>query len=246
MKKYFIFIPVILAVILLTVLLSACSLLVVGNGQVVTAEAALYKELTGIISNGSFEVIIDPALQGKAALEGESNILEFVEAKQNAQGILEISTKPGVSLSPSQPVKVTIPAVRGGTITINGSGNIAYTGENPLKGDQFNITINGSGNINLRLETENVSVAINGSGSITLAGRATQGVMEIMGSGEFKGKEFAVNTAQISITGSGNAVVTVSSEFNARITGSGDITYYGDPSKLAINVSGSGDVVKGE
>ena len=47
------------------------------------------------------------------------------------------------------------------------------------------------------------------------------------------------------ISGSGNATVTVSDRLDAQLSGSGQLTYYGNPPQVTQDVSGSGRVTKG-
>jgi hypothetical protein len=247
MKKILSVITIILCVSMLVLVLPGCSLrVVVGNGQVVTKDIALTKEVTGLVNNGSFAAVIDPSIQGKAVLEGESNILELLDVKQDNAGVVEISTKSGVNLSLGKPVTVKVPAVRGGSIQLNGSGSITYAGTEPLKGNDFRLTNNGSGSMSLLIGAETAEAVLAGSGSVTLTGSTAKVEANLSGSGQINARDLAAVDAKVQISGSGKVSVNVRGEFNATITGSGDAVYYGNPAKVVTNDSGSGEAIKGE
>lgn len=247
MKRILSAMTIILCVSMLVLVLPGCSLrVVVGNGQVVTKDVAFAKEVTGLINNGAFEAVIDPSIQGKAVLEGESNILELLDVKQDSAGVIVISTKTGINLSLGKPVKVRVPAVRGGSIQLNGSGSISYAGTEPLKGNLFRVTNNGSGNIALLIGAETAEATLGGSGSITLTGSTAKVEAKLSGSGQIDARDLAAVDAKVEISGSGKVSVNVRGEFNATITGSGDAVYYGNPAKVVTNDSGSGEAIKGE
>ena len=237
--------------------------MIVGNGQMETKDVSIEKDITGVYNSGSIDVVIDPKLSGEAVIEAESNIIDYVEITQDAQGSLSVSFDDDVNISLSRGVKVRIPAVTGGTIEVDGSGSITLDSAEPLTGSDFNVRIEGSGDIRLSLDAESLEAGINGSGDIDLALKARQlkaGVygsgriavsgsadsadITIEGSGDFRGGDCAMQKADVSIAGSGNININVSSELTGSINGSGDVVYSGDPAKVSVSDDGSGDLIK--
>ena len=86
------------------------------------------------------------------------------------------------------------------------------------------------------------SVTISGSGSAKLIGSADEVKFINEGSGKIKAYDFPVKKAEIDIEGSGYIYVNVSESLVARIDGSGNIYYIGNP---AINFKefGSGSLI---
>lgn len=216
---------------------------VTGNGDIVTKEIPIGSELKGIINSGSFDVKIDPSLKGKAVLEGESNILERVDAGQNEDGVFEVAFKPKGSIGYHKTVNVRIPVVNGGTFKINGSGSIRLQGDGALNGD-FDVRINGSGNIDMKLEAGRINAGVSGSGNISVSGTAKDTDVEIAGSGNYNGIDCVTEKADIRIMGSGNVYTSAKDELTASILGSGNLFYRGDPPKMSVSVSGSGRASK--
>jgi hypothetical protein len=84
---------------------------------------------------------------------------------------------------------------------------------------------------------------ISGDGNVVLNGQGQALDCTISGSGNIEALDFPVQTAKITISGSGNARVDVSEQLDVVISGSGDVEYRGDP-QLNSQVSGSGKVKK--
>jgi hypothetical protein len=93
------------------------------------------------------------------------------------------------------------------------------------------------------LDTPSVSVVIGGSGTVSLLGNANRQNIRIDGAGLFEGTNLDGEEAVVYIGGSANAYVNVSDKLDASITGSGVITYGGDP-QLTREITGSGAIVK--
>jgi len=225
----------------LSLTLAGCKA-VVGNGDVVTREIALKTAVTGVRSSGPFDVVIDPSLKGKAILEGESNILDFVEAYQDEAGGFNLGLQRDVNILSDRGVTARIPEVRGGELVINGSGSITLAGSAPLTGNSFQLRINGSGGINLAFEAQRLKCDILGTGNITVKGSAKEGDVEINGSGNYNAADLKTEKSVVRILGSGSARVDAREELECHILGSGNVLYRSDPPKLKVDSRGSGTV----
>ena len=265
MKKHMKAGAALLLAALLTVMLAGCFTInlngevVVGNGEMGTRDIELENVVTGVSNQTSIDVIIDPALEGKAVLDAESNLIDLVEVTQGSDGMVNVDMKSNVSITIRKSMTLRVPAMTGGLIKIDGSGNISLA-SGTLTGDDFDLRIAGSGDIRLALEAKNVSLAIdgsgdielstttdtltaqsNGSGEIAVRGEASQMDVSLSGSGDFNGFEFSVQDAKVNVSGSGSADVFVTGELSGSINGSGDIRYDGDPGSVSISENGSGD-----
>ena len=107
-------------------------------------------------------------------------------------------------------------------------------------------SLNGSGEITIRdFIGSNLSVTINGSGNIYSSNCSYNYLYaKVNGSGHLRATNISTNTSEAEISGSGTIDVTASQKLKARISGSGEINYYGNPAATDIQVSGSGHVRK--
>lgn len=108
------------------------------------------------------------------------------------------------------------------------------------------VYINGSGDINVSgFSDSSLDAEINGSGKITASNSVYTNVFyHINGSGHINARTVQTSDADARISGSADIDLLVSNRLKARISGSGNINYWGNPAEVDAQVSGSGKVVK--
>ncbi len=148
------------------------------------------------------------------------------------------------------------------TVILSGSGNITMKNVNM---DTFTARISGSGNIGLAdVEAQKVvmsvggsgdikagsvnagslDVDISGSGNVELArGKVETQILVIGGSGNYKAKEIESAKSRVHISGCGAATIEVKERLEARISGSGNVYYAGNPT-IEKSITGSGSLSK--
>ena len=235
---------------------------VTGSGKIESKEVALERALTGIRDMGSIDVIIDSSLDGKAVIEGDDNLIEYVELSQNGDGVLTVDYDDGLNIMFLRQMRVYVPALDGGSIETMGSGDISLAG-GTLTGGSFDIRTGGSGDISLSLEADDVRLSVNGSGDMDMAvkaavlevesrgsgdigisGTAQRMGVSISGSGELEAAGLQAQDADVNLSGSGDAYVTVTGSLTGSVSGSGDLEYSGDPAGVDVSENGSGSIRK--
>lgn len=215
-----------------------------GNGNVVTVERSV-GDYDAVALAGWFDVELVAGNEGELTLKGESNLLEYIKTEVK-NGKLIVKVEKGVNLKPSNwnsGIYITVPVETINSVTLSGSGDIV--GKTTLKSDNFDTRISGSGDITLAIEAENVEATLSGSGDINLEGRATNLDIQVSGSGDIKAYELEAEFATVQVSGSADVKVTVNQSIDARVSGSGDISYRGNPKKIKSKSSGAGDISKG-
>ena len=214
-----------------------------GNGDKVTIERSTgdYDE---IVVSGWFDVDLVDGKEGQLILEGESNLLEYITTEVK-NGKLYIKTENNVNLKPSDwknGIYITVPVEKISAISLSGSGDIV--GKTTIKTEKLVTAMSGSGDITLNVEASAVSASMSGSGDITLSGNTTDFSATISGSGDIKAFDLEADNVEATVSGSADIKVTANKMLNARVSGSGDITYRGNPEKLDTKTAGSGDISK--
>jgi len=207
-------------------ILPACSVVlpgqqnITGSGNVIS-ETRSVSGFSAVSLEGSGNVEIVIGEEESVVVEAEDNLLPVIETVLE-KSVLVIRTKPLTSIQTSEPIniRITVKSLTG--VLIPGSGNITVSG---LSGDTF-------------------SVALPGSGNITIAGTANQVDISLGGSGNIYCDQLKARSASISLNGSGNITVYASESLDARINGSGDIQYSGNPARISKDVKGSGNIHK--
>jgi hypothetical protein len=136
-------------------------------------------------------------------------------------------------------IQITTPNLS--ALKIKGSASV-YS-ETPIKTDELIMKINGSGSIALNVFANSIISDISGTGDININGTCQDLVVDISGSGNFKGLGLNTYKAKVYIEGSGTASVVALNKLNAKVDGSGEVKYSGEPN-LDINISGSGKITK--
>jgi len=101
-----------------------------------------------------------------------------------------------------------------------------------------------SGHVRLDLNAiaqDSLDIHASGSSKISATGSTTDLGLHISGSGDAKLAQLAVKTADIQISGSGEADIAPQEEANVRISGSGFVRVHGHP-KISSHISGSGRI----
>jgi hypothetical protein len=91
------------------------------------------------------------------------------------------------------------------------------------------------------LDAGDLSLRLSGAGSIDASGTAAQLEARLSGFGSYQGGDLRAEMADITISGTGSAVVWVTRHLEANISGLGSVQYYGQP-QVTQSVSGMGSV----
>lgn len=225
--------------ILIILLLSAGSLLAKcthGEGGVVTKEITV-EQFNTINIQSSADVEITQGDKQSVKVTGQANMIDLLSTKVS-NGAWEIDFTESVCMRKEFVVKITVPNLD--KIEINGSGNVTSIGS--FKQDEMEVKINGSGDASLNIDCEEIKLYLTGSGDVKLLGNATSMKSYSQASGDLIAEEFEVKEALVRNSGSGNSFVKASDSADFACSGSGDIIYEGNPDKLDIRASGSGNV----
>ena len=214
-----------------------------GNGKVVTIERSV-GEYDAVAVAGWFDVNIVDGREGELTLKGEENLLEYIKTEVK-NGKLTIKVKKGYNLQSSkwkEGILVTVPVEEINSVSLSGSGDIV--GKDVIRAGDFAATMSGSGDIELSVEADKLKTVISGSGDIDLSGKARDFDVTVSGSGDVNAFGLEADHVNANVSGSANIKVTANESLMARVSGSGDILYKGDPEKVDTKASGSGDINK--
>lgn len=210
-----------------------------GNGNVVTVKRAT-SDYDGISVGGSFDVILVKGKEGNISIEGEENIIPYIETEVKGS-TLKIKFKKNTNIRTTKRLTVTVTYQDIKKVSLGGSGNIISKGI--IKSNDFSASLGGSGNITLTIDADEVSSNIGGSGNIKLSGKSNELKCSIAGSGSIKAYDLNTDTLNANIAGSGSVRITVKTKIKATVVGSGSICYKGNPKYIDSKSVGSGDVV---
>ncbi|MCP9610736.1 head GIN domain-containing protein [Coprobacter tertius] len=112
-------------------------------------------------------------------------------------------------------------------LELSGSGDIEGKS---VQCDIVNAFLKGSGDIELKnVNCRQMTASLSGSGNISLEGKAATAFLQVKGSGDINAKQLISGKTEAVILGSGDISCYAQDQLKARISGSGDIEYYGNP-----------------
>ncbi|MCM4151278.1 DUF2807 domain-containing protein [Arenibacter sp. N53] len=214
-----------------------------GNGNVTTIERTT-SDYDHIAISGSFEIELVEGREGKIILVGDENILDHIITEVTSNKLV-VKVEEGYNLNLSlwkKGVSITIPVEHINSLSLSGSGDIV--GKKTIKTDFFETSMSGSGDIALSLDATSVKASMSGSGDMALSGITTNFEAFISGSGDINAYDLIADNVVATVSGSANIEVTANTKLDAKVSGSGDIDYRGNPEKISSKVSGSGDITK--
>ena len=122
----------------------------------------------------------------------------------------------------------------------HGSGDLQI---DQLTAPKFESSIAGSGDLKIdHAQLGQFALSVAGSGDVMISGSADEARFGVAGSGDINARNFIAKRVSVSISGSGDAHVNATEALEAKVAGSGDVTYSGHPHDVSRRVSGSGSI----
>ena len=211
-----------------------------GNGNVITENRNL-TDYDKISVAGAFDVNLVKGKEGAISIEAEENLMEYIETVVE-NGLLKIQPKKDYQLKSTITIQITVPVETIDAVSLAGSGTVSSIAI--LNATDLTLKLAGSGDINLPVSVKNLNSKIAGSGNIKLSGNTDEFNGEISGSGNIEASDLKATASHINIAGSGNVEVHAVSEIHAKIVGSGDVIYSGNPTIEKVKSVGSGSIRK--
>jgi hypothetical protein len=225
--------------------LAACDAsIVVNDGRGVEGSGTIVNETRDVADfdritlAGEGTVIVSEADATSLMIETDDNLLVHIDTSVRNRN-LEIATKPGIDIDPTDSVvyRLAAPDITG--VSLTGAGRFVL---GDCEADAFAVSLSGAGDIEVgNLSAGVLDVVIAGAGSVDIAGRVTSLDVTIPGAGSFKGRDLQSEGATVVTSGVGSASVWVTSELSATVSGVGSIEYYGSPT-VSQSVSGIGTI----
>ena len=213
-----------------------------GNGNV-TKKNVNTESYDKVNVAGFYDVFLVSGGEGNITVEGESNLVDHVSITVE-DGTLKIATEKGMKISPSmgKTIVVTVPFESLNEVNLTGSGDVK--GKSTIKANDFQTKLTGSGDISLDVDASKIEAEVTGSGDLVIKGKTSEFNCKITGSGDLNAFGLESGKVNSTVSGSGDCKITCSDSLEARVNGSGDIQYKGDPKRKDTKVSGSGSITK--
>lgn len=141
----------------------------------------------------------------------------------------------GDSKSGKLVVHVSAPNLK--AISVEGASKIQ--GENSFKAEELYISCSGASDIKMEIQVQKLITSVDGAASINLSGSATEHTGSVSGAGDLNAFELVSRTANIKVSGAGDADINVTETLTADVSGAGDLKLKDEPINKIINKSGA-------
>lgn len=193
-----------------------------GHGSI-ESETRNLSSFTSIQADGSTDIEVYPSSTNKVIVTGYGNLIPIYETEVRGN-TLYLDFKRGYWNIMNNNITVTVYTTDMSSIHLNGSGKVhIYDG---MTSSTMEVDVNGSGDVQVDDNNfQRFDCKVNGSGAI-------------------KARNADCEAVYANISGSGDIEVSVSELLEAKISGSGNIDYWGTPEVVNTDISGSGKVTK--
>lgn len=187
-----------------------------GSG-VAVAETRDVGPFRDVVLSGANQVSIGVGGEQLVVVRGDDNLVGLVSTEVQSGALVVDETGNFETVTPMS-VEITVPSLD--EVRLSGSGTIRIDGH----------------------ELDSLAVALPGSGRIVGAGAVETLIVEISGSGEVDLGELVARDATVDLSGSGSVLLHVTGALAVEISGTGSVTYTGDPDRVDRDISGTGSV----
>ncbi len=232
----------ILSLFSVVILFTGCNRVFVdewGNGDI-SSEDRTIGSFDKIEANGNFDIILEQGDEEGLVITTDENLFAYIETSVSGN-TLEIFTNKHIRSDEGIKCYVRYKSLQ----AINSGGACSFVNETKHKGEDLKIELSGAGAIDMDLELESLELEISGAGAADLKGTTKFAHVRMSGAGGLSGKEFEVESCKIRISGVGGAELSVLESIDAKVSGVGGVTYYGNPENVYSNVSGIGTIKRG-
>ena len=187
-----------------------------GSGDMETRELSL-KEFDEIDVGGAFDLEITLGDEQKVVMTIDDNLWDNLEAEVHGR-TLEIGWDKSCEPDGECTVVIVVRELR--AMDIHGAADVEIEG---YHGDSFIFNVSGAAELEMDGEVDKLEIHVSGAGDIDT-------------------RELKAKSVEISVSGAGNAKVFASESFEGRVSGVGNINYWGDPERQKTKVSGLGNI----
>jgi hypothetical protein len=186
-----------------------------GNGQVVSEQRNV-DSFVNVETGGAFRVEWNSGAPS-ATITVDENLMQYVEMEVRDK-VLHVRTTRSVRPTHSIRLALTSNALEGASFS-----GASRLDAHKLSGPKFYLETTGASNV-------------------TLDGAVDELVANMTGASDLRAEALQTKIAELSVTGAGNARISVSDTLKVSITGAGKVEYIGNPPHIEREITGAGSI----
>lgn len=176
-----------------------------------------------------------------AYITSDENLTGYFETDAFA-GTLTVGMSTGIAPLIEPEITIVVPDLR--EVVHNGDGTLEIQEDGNFP--DVTLTLNAGGEIFYSGTASRLRAVVNGSGDITMEGYTALLEAELRGNGEIHGENMLSGDADVELSGSGYVFLDMDyqSTLNLDLSGSGNVEWWGAPSRINYNLTGTGKVIE--
>jgi hypothetical protein len=186
--------------------------------------------------NGAFTVVLTQGNKPAFSLKADQKIIPDIRHEVKA-GKLKVWHTGSWKKNKDVTLYITVDNLT----EIELSGAISLESANTLRSGSIDLDLSGACSGDLDMVVGELDMDVSGACSIDLKGSAKQAEIEVSGAVSLDAVAFKVQSMDIDLSGAGSARVFVTGQLKAEVSGTGSISYKGDP-VVEKSVSGFGSI----
>jgi tellurite resistance-related uncharacterized protein len=234
------------ALLFVSLLITSCGLITNAGVKVITPSDNFTSENRNVSGFNSIEFSTFGKInimQGDVEslnISGPDNLIPEISTTVTNNTLI-IKTKQNITvttLDSAHMLTFTIVVKELGSLSVSGAGDVQIE---TLSTPSLTLSLSGAGRVTQnQLTTDNLNIHLSGVGGININGKATQATIDMSGAGGVEAADLQIQNAKITISGLGGATLWVSDQLTGDISGTGSVSYYGNP-QTNTNSTGLGN-----
>ncbi len=212
---------------------------VTGSGNL-TTETFTFSDFTRVEAQSGFQIEVSQSSTFSIEITADDNVHEFIEVEKSGETLVIRLRGNRFYHSVTLEAKITLPELH--KIELSGGSQATITGFS--SSHDFEIEMSGGSQLSGDISAGDANFELSGGSQVTLEGEGDDLVIDASGGSQLDLEDFAVDDAEIHISGGGRATVNVSGTLDVDLSGGSRVIYVGEPTEVNIEASGDSTVSK--
>ncbi len=208
-----------------------------GSGKPVTKSM----DLTGfsaVDASSAFQVQITQGESFSVSVTADDNLWDRVDVRKDGDTLILGLKQPGSYRNIHLSAKVTMPSLS--KLTLSGASNGTVSGFKSSSG--LTVGVSGASKLSGDVQAGNASFTASGASTVDLSGSADSLTIDGSGASTANLPNFAVNKANVTLSGASKASINVKSNLDYDLSGASRLSFTGSPTIGKMNTSGASSV----
>lgn len=228
---------VVLGILLISGLLSACQGIVYGSGNMETRTFD-YTDFTRIEAHNGFHVEITRSSSYNVEVATDDNVWQYLDVSKNGDTLVIGFEWNRSYNSVKKQAVITMPAIE--DIQLSGGSHAVIEDFN--SSNDFSAKLSGGSGLDGTFTASGTELSLSGGSRITLSGSGDTLVIDSSGGSRVNLNDFPVSDADINISGGGFADINMIGILDTHLSGGSKIIYSGNPKLGDMELSGGSTV----